>query len=180
MQSSWGNANMPVLLGHCCTRCCLHSYQGCTDMSCTPSLALLIVEIHQLLPLPRVLPPLPQATSFLVLSLYTYVDTNLYDPCVKIHTIVSGSCVYVHMSLTQGDLESERRETRREGERRRGKGTRDRVITIGPTPALHRRWRRGTFETEVLKIRLICIPVPHRWNQRICVITCAWTFNASV
>ena len=76
-------------------------------MSCTPSLALLIVELHQRLSLPRVLPPLLPATSSLVLSLGTYVDMNSYAPCVKIHTLVSRSCEYARMSLIQGEIESE-------------------------------------------------------------------------
>ena len=97
------------------TRCCLRSCQGCTDMSCTPSSALLIVELHQLPPLPRALPPPPRATSSLVLLLCTYVDMNSYAPCVKIHTPVSWSCVYVRMLLTQGERNSETREARREG-----------------------------------------------------------------
>ena len=143
-------------------------------MSCTPSLALLIVELHQQLPLPRMLPPLLRATSSLVLSLCTYVDMISYAPCVKIHTLVYWSCEYACMSLTEREMVSEKRKVRLEGER-----IRDRVITIGPTPALHRRWR-GTFETEIFKIRLICIPVPRRRNQRISVVTCAWALDASV
>ena len=85
------------------TCCCLRNYQGCTDMSCTPSLGLLIDEIHQLLPLVRVFPPLPRATSPLVLSLHTYVDMNLYVPVSR---YTHSSPGHARMSLTQGKMDS--------------------------------------------------------------------------
>jgi len=106
------------------THCCLRSCRGCTGMSCTPSLALLIVEIHQLLSLPRVLPPLPRATSSLALSLYTYVDMNecriRQDTYTRLRDV--RVCAYV---IDRGEIKRGRFEERERGADRKGPGTCD-------------------------------------------------------